>query len=89
MPLFVALALAFAAAEAAPADDSRAQCPNALASHDPPCAHGTMPRRRRARTPKTARRVRWKAIASADVQADGAARRATCALHATRATSGT
>ena len=43
MPLFVALALAFAAAEAAPADDSRAQCPNALASHDPPCAHGTMP----------------------------------------------
>eukprot|EP00223_Ostreococcus_mediterraneus_P005998 CAMPEP_0179689398 /NCGR_PEP_ID=MMETSP0936-20121108/3175_1 /TAXON_ID=548131 ORGANISM="Ostreococcus mediterraneus, Strain clade-D-RCC2573" /NCGR_SAMPLE_ID=MMETSP0936 /ASSEMBLY_ACC=CAM_ASM_000574 /LENGTH=1734 /DNA_ID=CAMNT_0021562003 /DNA_START=11 /DNA_END=5218 /DNA_ORIENTATION=- len=43
MPLFVALGLALAAVEASPADDSRAQCPNALASHDPPCAHGTMP----------------------------------------------
>jgi len=40
---FVAFASSQRICFASPADDSRAQCPNALARRDPPCEHDTMP----------------------------------------------
>ena len=58
--------------------DVRAQCANALAVDDPPCAHGTMRWRCRRHIRTIAPVARWRGIRAKDVPAVGAARRATC-----------